>query len=393
MPFSGPQYGLSVYEGYFPAAPAATGGAGPSSNVQDINENGGRLGCGEPTVFITYRCSNGVLCVLENVGSLHYERRLDDISEADVTIPLGGDANSTCCECLDSVEPWCHELHIWRDGEEVWVGPITEINYSYDEVNIKAKDPLGFLLKRIQIANFTYVGPPTDVVTIGEAVIQAAFSEDTVTCEVDNIYTQLSGSLVNIFLERYTGTYYDALTRLGDIGLDFTTLGRTIVLVGDEVPFIPLVILNDEHIMGGVVITKDGMLQENRAFVHYDGDLGVPAVSTPDPDFFCYGPIEELHSGDGLVELTSSQQVANAFVNAASIAPRFINLPPGSQLSPDTPWTFDKMVCGARVDVAITKTCFQLTQSFRLSAIDVDYDAANGERIGITLSPVTVPVF
>jgi hypothetical protein len=320
-----------------------------------------------------------------HISRLKWGRRLDDISEAEVLINTGGDAFYTCCECLAETEPWCHELHIWRDGEEVWVGPIQTIEYAFDEITIRAKDSLGWLNVRVPPADLSFT--TTDLTDQASTLLEVAFAEDTQTCELDNRYEQPTGETFTTFFAAFEQTAMEILRDLGDAGLNFTTLGRTIVLTGDDLPLVPLILLNDEHIMGDVIVTKDGESQGNRYYIHFDGDGGIPA-SGEAVDFFCYGPIERLRSNDGLSSGIDAAAVADIYVGASAIAPRRIEIPDGSQLSPDTPWVMSDMVCGARVDVAITRLCLNLTQSFTLTSVDVEYTPDDGEKVGITLVPI-----
>jgi hypothetical protein len=46
------------------------------------------------------------------------------------------------------------------------------------------------------------------------------------------------------------------------------------------------------------------------------------------------------------------------------------------------------MVPGARVDVAVTRLCLDLTQSFILTGVEVNYSESDGETVGITLTPL-----
>lgn len=388
--YSGLQFNAIVYEGFLPAAPLITGTGGPTSNVQDIEETRGRLGCGEPTVFITARCATGMTCVLDSITDLKWDRRLDDISEANVTVNLGGDSKSTCCECLSEVEPWCHELHIWRDGEEVWVGPVIEITYSYEEVKIRAQDSLAWTTVRIPPIDINFTSIATDLTDIAEFILATAFALDTVTCEMDNLHLTPTGTLGFRFWEAFTGTAWEMLVDLADTGVDFTTLGRTIVITGDEASYTPLILLTDDHIMGEIEVKKDGTLQGNRWYVHFEGDQGTPA-SGEAVSFFCYGPIERMRDGDGLQDGISAGQAADTYVASSAIAPRSLEVPSGSKLSPDTPWTINQMVPGARVDVAVTKICFPLTRSFRLTLVETEYSDKNGESVNVTLSPIDDP--
>lgn len=390
--YSGLPYHAIVYEGYLPNIAPVTGG-GPSSNVVDINDTRGRLGCGVPSFFITGRCSTRVECILDDyVSTATWARVLDDVSEAEVVCNFGGNSDFTCCECLARVEPWCHELHIWRDSEEVWVGPIQQIEYTDTTATVRAGDALAWLGVRIPPGNIDYTADTgagaADLRIIAEDVLTIAFGQDnpTFTCELDNLYAVDTGEVSQRFFEGFNETCLDILLDLADTGLNFTTLGRTIVLTGDDEPLTPLVLLNDEHIIGDIKVTKDGTTQGNRYYVHFEDDEGIPA-SAEAADFYCYSAIERIRDGDGLVDQASASDLAGIYVQASAIAPRMIEVPSGSRLSPDTPWTINEMVPGARVDVAVTRLCLDLTQSFILTGVEVRYSDA-GEEIGITLSPV-----
>ena len=395
--YSGLQFNAIVYEGFLPSAPTVTGGPEPQSNILDnLDDSTGRLGCGTPSAFITNRCTNGVNCVIDNeiISSLFWGRVLDDVSEAELVMELSGTVNFTCCQCLDEAEPWCNELHIWRDGEEVWVGPILDIVYETETVTVHAQDSLGWLGVRVLPGNLDYtVGSPNgvqDLTTIAIDLLEIAFSEDNLTCEIDNIFSSLTGIVYDtpgLFFEGFQGTALDVLRDISDIGLDFTTVGRTIVLVGDADPLNPLSLLNDEHIMGDIKVTKDGALMANRYYVHFEGDNGIPA-SGEAINFHCYGPVEKIRDGDGLSSGIDAAKLADQYVAAGGIAPRVVEIPDGSQLSPDTPWTINELVPGARVDVAITRLCISLTQSFRLIGVEVRYNESDGEQVGITLRPM-----
>lgn len=383
-------YGGAVYEGLLCEGVSGVTPT-PGSNVRNLDDSRGRLGCGEPVFFLTARCNNGVSCVVTDyVTSATWNRVLDDVSEAEVTLDFGGSADFSCCECLVDVEPWCHELHIWRDGEEVWVGPVQQIEYSYNSVIIRAVDSLGWLSVRVIPGNIDYSAVAADLTDIAIDILNSAFAEDSgngITCELDNIFSVDSGEVSFRFFEQFTDNALNWILDLSQTGLNITTLGRTIVLTGDDTALTPLILLNDEHIIGDIKVTKDGSSQGNRYYVHFEGDGGVPA-SGEATDFFCYGPIERLRDGDGLVDGVSAGDVADAYVRASAIAPRRVEIESGSKLSPDTPWTMNQMVCGARVDVAVTRLCLNLTQSFILTGVDVTYNANDGESIGITLTPI-----
>lgn len=454
-----------------------------SSTVEDFDTSAGRLGCGTPLVFITSRCSGSMLCQIDlsDITKIVWTRRLDEVSEAEVEIGITGDASQTCCQCLSDAEPWCHELHIWRDGQEVWVGPIQAIRYERERVTIKATDVLGWLDVRIpnenvdfkttltgtitdnpltstattinsagfaslpavvasvpttiialdpsevggpreivQVTSHTAAatsivvtrgqqsttarqhnvgtawafggqsGPESDLTYIAEYLVRTAFEEDVSignTCEVNHIHKTLTGTVFAYFQEAFNQTALEILSSLAETELNFTTLGRTIVLSGDTLSFTPLVLLNDEHIMGDIEIIKDGKLMGNRFYVHYDTDEGIPAIGEA-TQRYCYSLVERVVDGGGIQLVGDAEDYADELAGAGGIAPRTVEIPSGSRLSPDTPWTINQMVPGARVDVAVTRLCLPLTASFLLVGVSVEYSASDGEAVGIELTPL-----
>lgn len=372
---------------------------GPVSNLENATEGlQGRLGCGEPAVFISLRCS-ATICVLpnESIVELQWDRRLNEISQARVEVALTGDAISACCACLAEAEPWCHELHIWRDGEEQWVGPIRKITYTYESVKIEASDVLGWAEVFIPPVDIDFMDPlGTDLVEIAEFIVTLTYANNDFSCELN--YLQAETELTNIFGLRFfpafTGTAASMLDALADTGVFYTTIGRTIFIAapqdGNPTSLTRLALLTDEHILGNVEISKEGDLQGNRFYVHWDGDLGIPEVSEA-LDMYCSGPVERMVDGGGIQDEASAQQAADSYVAAQAIAPRILEIPAGSRLAPETPVTIDKMIPGAVFDVSITRLCVNLVRSFRLQRVELVYTPSDGEEVLVTLEPLNTP--
>lgn len=376
-----PPYGgscLDVSQSIFPT---------PISNVEELDTSGGRLGCGQATAFIANRCGS-ILCTLDGIVSVKWDRRLDDIAEAEIEIRLGGDSGATCCDCLAEVEPWCHELWIRRDNEDAFAGPVTEIFYGYNSITIRAQDRLAWLTVRIPPIDIDYAIVGDDLADIGEFVLTTAFAEDIGSCEYADRYIQPTGITGNRFFPAFSSTAYEMIQKLGETGLDYTTVAGTISLTGDLSQTVTLALLSDELIFGEIEVKKSGLTQGNRWYVNFDGDLGIPAISddAQSPEY-CYSRIERLRTGDDILTQLQAEQVADSFAAATGIAPRTLEITPGSRLSPDAPWTFNQMVCGVRVNVSVTKLCVALTRGFRLTRVEFQYEEGNEECL-ITLSPL-----
>jgi len=376
-----------------------SGGAWPTPdrNLMPRKAGRGRLGCGINEAYITWKCGTPRFCPVLEGAEITWGRTLNDISEAEVVVPLSGTADSTCCDCLGDVEPWCHELHVARDGQDVWLGPITEIVYEFDKVTIRAIDLLGWSTVRVPEVPIDYTvttgAGAADWTTIAQAVLDVAFAEDD-PCLLPYVSASLTGYVGEQKFAPYQDTAFDQIDALAATGLEYTVVGRTVILTSPNVPNAAIATLLDEHIVGDVQLTKTGLLQADRWFVHYEND---DTDTPPGPGYreaanqYCYGLIERIRSTDtALANKESAEVVAQVYVDATAIAPRLLEIPDGSQLSPETPWTIDAMIPGVRVDVGVTRLCVNATQSFRLTGVQVRQTAAGAEEVSVSLGPLNV---
>jgi hypothetical protein len=353
-----------------------------------------RLGCGLNEAFVTWRCGTPRLCSITGATSIIWGRELDDISEAEVIVQLGADTDEDCCECLGDLEPWCHELHITRDGSVVWLGPITQVVYGFEQVTIRAMDVLAWGLVRVADDDINYreageggLGP-ANLTDIALDVLGEAFGEDD-PCILE--YIQATPSNLDPtyrFFPALTATAFEQLDSIAATGLDYSAVGRTIFLGPEQVPAAAIGTLTDDMILDDVTMTKDGMLQANRWWVHYQDDEGFAAIG--EAPQYCYGLLERVRAADdGLQTVDDANTTADIYAAAAGNTPRILEVTEGAKLSPQTPWSINDMIPGVRVDVALTRLCVDIQQSFRLSAMQVR-QTVEGEEIGITLSPLNI---
>jgi hypothetical protein len=379
------------------------------------------LGCSQHVVYIQGKCNGARLCELSNVTQLTYDRRLDDISQAMVEIAISGDSDDPCCACIGDVEPWCHVLTIVREGDGVvWTGPVQKVFYGYDSVKIEASDKLIWLTARInEIAIDQFAGPGsiTPLTDIAETIAQVAMADDGDSpCFMECVLNLGDGLPVNadrsMIFPAFDGpTAYDDFTRVADAGIDFTVVNQCLILGPEALPAVAIGTLLDEHILGEISVIKDGSLLANRVYVRYEGDDDCENVCAPQhlpdpctpPDYTeccpcpavaegeqeCYGSVERLISNSlGIQTLDMATTTAQTFLNASRIVPRRIEFPTGTRLSPDTPWGIQDMIPGQRIDVALSKLCFPVFQSFKLQQVSVE-DSADGEQISIDLTALT----
>lgn len=384
------------------------------------------LGCSKHVAYVQNKCNGRRLCELVDASNISYNRVLDDISEATVIIPLSGDVATPCCSCLADVEPWCHQLTIVREGDGVvWTGPIQKITYGRDAVTIQAKDKLAWLLFRINeitlpAGQWTNPNTTYSMTNMAVDIIELAMAEDNDSpCFIDgnsliDSCATSCGGILNLGDDRPVGfprsfqfdafagpTAFDDLTQLSESGIDFTVINQVLILKSEDLPTRPIGTLTDDLIIGDVNITKDGTIMANRVYVRYEGDDdcavcggGCPCASPscPCPGFAeapeqCYGAIERMFDGLGAQDQASAVEIANMYIERGSIAPRLIELPSGTRLSPDCSFGINELIPGQRIDVALSTFCFPVFQKFKLQAVNVEDDGIE-EVISVDLQTV-----
>lgn len=388
---------------------------GPLVPVAARAPGNGLLGCAsEYTIAVVGRCGSPRLCEIQDETiDLVWGRKLDDISEASVTLGLSGIRDSlSCCTCIKDIEPWCHELAIWRDDEFVWTGPIYDVTYGIDTATIKARDVLSWLDVRYSELgiNTTQTVPGSmEITAIADIIFQAALSEDD-PCILAYIEKQVSTIQTGIKYkwDPFQSTTYQMLLDLAGLGLDFTTIGRTVFYAGvSEYNSVPVATITDEDILGDVTISKRGDLMGNRWIVRWHNDdqpltcfdAGVPCPIPPAAcacpaevtaaNKYCYGIVERLKTTSGALSLPTAIQAAQNALASTQTAPHAIDFSPDTTLSPEARWEINDMICGQSVLVNLSNLCVPISEAFRLQELKVH--VVNGEEtVGISLGPVNL---
>lgn len=344
----------------------------------------GFLGCGRHTVVVNGKGGYPRVGTLDGISQLAWSRVLDDTSTASVSIQVGGNASQACCNLLSSLEPWCHELQFFRDGQPVWEGPVQSVAESAPEtVTVGARDVTSWLDVRIIHAyhDFTY---GEDLALIAQALI-----EDGLLPDDPNILPWLAVTLAGQTGEReyqdpldevqYVG---DAVRELARTGLDFTVLGRRIILAGEQIPAAPVGVLTDDHILGPYSSTKEGRYTATKWYVSGDGFIVAEGGTSGS-----YGLIERIASEGAILDEDSASANALSRLQATNPTPRIVDLSQGAHLAAHTPIPIDRLVPGALVGVALSGVCAPVSARLRLTSVSVS-ESQEDEAVVITLGPV-----
>lgn len=375
-----------------------------------------QLGCGTYRVFVQQRCATQYVCELKGASSITYNRRLNDISDAEVTV------NSGCCDCLATVNPWQHELAIYRNEEQVWVGPIVDIEFSPadDSITVFAKDLLEWTNHRlVELADVDYDAEETDMSDAYTWLLNHGYCKDPwcMSWSIDPIGIPIQGRFYPSFDktggERWGGGYVvvgEEMRALSEAGVDYTVVNRH--LWGGDVQVVNPVgsglILLDQHFRSSPVIKVTGSRQGNR-FVSAGGAGGYygfyddqtyiypPIIGPIKPDILTpeqqqYGLLEVFTTTDIYDDVDTTTSPNPVAQDARSrwdlLGAPYVYVPEGV-LAPEAPLKFNNdLIPGAIISTMLTITCRPLTETeARLKEVNVSV-SADDEEISIVLTPI-----
>src|SRR5665213_2817104 len=162
------------------------GGGTPLAPIPPITPPitpGGVLGCGIARAEIWTKGGTQRVLDLPNITATEWTRVRSDTSDGSVTLDGSAIAiDPACCAVLGSIRPWKHELHIYRDNERQWLGPITEIDAN--TMTIKARDITAWLDRRFIHEQHQYGGTQAnqgsrDSVVIFQDIVTDGYAPDT----------------------------------------------------------------------------------------------------------------------------------------------------------------------------------------------------------------------
>jgi hypothetical protein len=315
-------------------------------------------------------------------SGLHYSRRLDEMTQADVSVAAGQDA--ACLPVLGSLRPFHHEVSIWRDHDNVWVGPFIDPSYSYEGMSLMARDLFQWFERRILPFDRTFIA--TDLADIATTYINDALSPDpspNISFLAAPTGVLGSRSVAAATFRRAA----DELRELARTGLDWSMVGRTFRLGGEEIPTSNLVTLT-EDIFEIDEARMDGLSFANEVFVLGASGSG---VSTPVRGSASDGTpsplVQQTFAEASILDFSSANHAAQTRLDLLRTDPWFVT----GTLLPSAPLSFSDLVPGARVRLLQQVGFRRLDVDLRLLAVTVDVsvsDTGDEESIRLELQPL-----
>lgn len=355
------------------------------------------LSCATHQVAIFDRGGYTRLGMVTPLTSVHWERRRDDMSMARcvVTYPTW-----ECQQLLKDVRSNRHELVVYRDGERVWEGCISRIAFTSTTVTIEARDILYYLHRTAMRAAHSNAYP--NVTTVVQRVASIVQSEVA--------RKEALGYNILSHLRTYIGTdpartarttpamFSSVLDEMEALatrsGLDYTTVGRSILLFDRQAAFYTTPRVSEKDFLGEVIVTEYGMEGGTRAYVtDGQGRWGATSPSTPDPYYGEWEIVDTVYQeGDDAMEVpvTEMESQARRNLSGRNPVPVVVRVPDGSRLNPNGALSMKDLVCGARVPLVATLVARgRIEMMQKLDAVTVTESGDEGESITVTMSPAS----
>lgn len=362
------------------------------------------LNCESTQIKIMDRGGATPLFDVPEFEKLTYKRVRDDISDCLFTAST---TDTKCCADFAKMEAGRHEVVIIRNGVRVWEGPITRIAFNSTSVTVAARDPWHYVYRTILRGEYNNAYPNIDFATDRvQAILTAELGRgwEALTPPIGvlpwlDIRTDVDTANTSRNTVPYEKTAWEEIDDMAArSGIDYTAVGRRLVVFDTDYVLGRTVPLTDKDIDGDLIVTQYGMnLCTYSAVTDGMGNWAATMVDEgPDP---YYGPWEMLETTysvqdtmqcaaegaqDAALGEMSEQTVRN--LNNRYPSPIVVRIPDNSRLSPDCGLTIDDLVPGVRIPLSATQTCKKVKQEQKLDVVTFTLDQSD-EVITVTMSP------
>lgn len=365
---------------------------------------------------------------LSSLASVEWARERDAFSAA--TVKLSGAPCRAQADVINLIQPHRHELVIFRGDERVWEGSVIEVQTLGDTATIIAHDAPGAYLRGTPLT--ADYGPLT-----GEPVSEhSALMTERVWYIIDRELTEpyemqvgTGSASRTVTVPRWEGidppanilpfldvrrsetlltrsdtqafqmNVADHIEALAEGGLDFTTVGRRLVLWDSAEPLGRTRTLTEADFTGEPQVYLSG--SEHAVISHIsasrdengeleEGEEPPPSVGhagEPHPYYGVWTRVVSLSSEEG--SDTPTQDALNSQAQRDLVGrnpvPVTIRLPEGASLMLSATLTATHLVPGVIMPVRATLNIRQIQQDQRLDKVTVT-ETAEGETIAVSLS-------
>lgn len=380
------------------------------------------------TAVIYDRGGTSRIASLRTISEIQWARERSQMSQAKVILSERACAQQG--DILDSLQPHRNELVIFRGNNRVWEGPVTQVTWKPHSVEILASDVMAYIHSTILSAN--YPGPDggghsrmTERVRyIMERELHEPYVVDTGTripghMRPTPVFTMVPRwetfePQVNVWRNAEIRFSDSLLTRsstlafemslgehlhnLAQSGLDYTTVGRRLLVWDSAGPLGRTRVLTEADFYGDLTVIQSGKDHATIAHIAADRselDPNLPTsqegVGSAVGETSYYGPWTILHtltSEEGSTQATPEalNSQAQRMLRGASPVPLVVTVPTGSSLKLSHDLKAGDLVPGTVLPVRAKINYKTVSQEQLLEKVVVTEDS-DGETVQVTLSP------
>lgn len=359
------------------------------------------------TVLITDRGGVNVIMEITDVTEVRWSRLTDKVSTA--TVRVTGSSCRRQSARLGEIEPRRHEMVLYRGSDRVWEGPIRYTKLGLDSVTIHAADVLEYLDYR-PLTKW-WPGPdkggPSTMTERVERILEYELLNDYVAPGTSTLVPSWEGIdrparilehlriqhgdvLTRAEVFPFDMTVLEHLTNLARGGLDFTTVGRSIVVWDSANPLGRTRVMTENDIYGDPSIYSDGEALVTVQHVTGQPDQEALPASTEHVGSYVreidyYGPWAAIHTRSDEDGSSATQQAAlntQARNLSAGRVPVPVDVVIGSNASMrvDETLGINDLVAGVEIPVIARLMGRDVRRTQRLTSLTVS-ETSGGESI------------
>jgi hypothetical protein len=346
--------------------------------------------CQEHRAYVFDRGGMRRIVELTPMVSITWGRIRDDISTATVHL-----AAAECSEQWSQIEPGRHELVVYWGHKRVWEGPITLLTFHRDDVELQAKDVMYYPYRTIMHSRYRSQGGT--VVTRAWQILRAELNRVKETLDppvnvVPHIRRITSAQDARTWRRTvaFEKTVFDEVDSLAeDAGMDYTVLGRAILLFDTHTAVGRTQPIGDSDLLGDVRLTLYGsQLATHVGVTGADGDYGFAGAL--DPYYGEWEVLEDAFNEDDADASPPSQEDLDSQARSSLVGrnptPLEVRLPANAELSPTSAITIDELVPGTQVPLRASFAGRRFNRMQKLNEVRVTEDG-KGVKTQVTLVP------
>lgn len=330
-----------------------------------------RLGIGYYQVGIFSRGGEHLMTMLPRVTGIEYGRVLDDTSSSTVTCVSE--------EWADLIHPWQHEVHIFRNRNLAWSGPVRDKDYDPEtgEIKIEGRDLFAWM-------DFRSVHEEIDLTEVDVADVFAALvagalkSDPSPNITVDK---QTAGSTIDFYYDPETPKIVAVdLRSLAEGGVDFTVVNRKLYIRGEYLDKAPIATLLRSHLAKVPIVKESGEMATQLFLTGSGGEVHSHPDKPLSPDQWAlhpYGLLEQIYDAEKFFDSDDVSAIERAGKSRYELMkePRlFLN---DMQLDKSAPVEMEDLIPGRRIEVRMDVGAIPLITTYRLQSLKVTVDATS----------------